>query len=96
LLHRHTRLFDEGLNENHFDLVVEHFSDTLNEMNVDPNLIDEALDVIMPIRAIFAKGAEQSRQRKRADMRKHHVAVAIVVALLAIGVFHIVKSSKKK
>jgi hypothetical protein len=96
LLNRHSRIFDDGLNEHHFDLVVDHFSDTLHEMNVDPNLIDEALDVIVPIRFVFTKGAEQARQRKRVAMRKHHATVAIVVALLAIGVFHIVKSSKKK
>jgi hemoglobin len=63
LLIRHQRLFDEGLNETHFDLVAQHFSDTLREMNVDPKLRDEALEVVMPLRDVFAQGVREAQER---------------------------------
>ena len=53
LLTRHQKLYDQGLNETHFDIVSQHFVDTLEEMNVDSELIQEALAVVSPLRHVF-------------------------------------------
>ena len=38
----HSRLVSMGLNEDHFDAVMEHLGATLEELNVAPELIGEA------------------------------------------------------
>ncbi len=38
----HARLVKLGLNDSHFDIVMEHFGNTLEELNVPPELIAEA------------------------------------------------------
>lgn len=38
----HSRLVDMGLNEDHFNVVMEHLGATLSELNVPPALIAEA------------------------------------------------------
>ncbi|CAB9530862.1 Group 1 truncated hemoglobin [Seminavis robusta] len=86
LLTRHRSLFDAGLDESHFDIVAKHFTDTLEEMNVDAELIKEALDVVTPLRNIFQEGARQAKKRKEtAEFRgrlKKLVFVAIAAALM--------------
>ena len=70
ILVRHKRLFDEGLDETYFDIVMGHFEATLTEMNIDQQLIHDALDVVKPLRSIFAEGAEEARQRRRDEQKK--------------------------
>uniref|UniRef100_A0A7S2U6T4 Uncharacterized protein n=1 Tax=Attheya septentrionalis TaxID=420275 RepID=A0A7S2U6T4_9STRA len=53
ILNRHETLFDQGLNQDHFDMVLQHFSDTLTDMKVDPSLTEEALEIISPLRDVF-------------------------------------------
>jgi hemoglobin len=91
LLIRHQRLFDEGLNETHFDLVAQHFSDTLREMNVDPKLRDEALEVVMPLRDVFAQGVREAQGRAESATRKRQVILALAVAFFAVGVVTFVR-----
>jgi hypothetical protein len=95
LLTTHCKLFDDGLSEYHFDLVTEHFTATLNEMKVEPQLIQEAVEVMAPVRNIFVKGAEQARQRRYLFRRNHHVVVGVLVSALAIGIFQLLKPRKK-
>lgn len=95
LLNRHQRLFERGLNEEYFDIVLQHFEDTLVEMDVEPELIKEALEVVMPLREVFAQGYREAQERKRAADRKRQAVLAIVVAAAAFGVFKLVKSKKK-
>jgi hemoglobin len=38
----HAKLVQNGLNESHFDAVMEHLGGTLQELNVPPNLIAQA------------------------------------------------------
>jgi hemoglobin len=95
LLTRHKRLFDVGLNESHFDLVAQHFSDTLKEMNVDPTLSEEALEVVMPLRDVFAQGAREAQERSKAAAMKRRVILSFVVAMVAVGVVRLVRSKKK-
>ena len=87
LLTRHKSLFDAGLSEIHFDMVAKHFTDTLEEMHMEEDLVKEALDVVMPLRNVFHEGARQARERRetaafRARLRM--VAVVAVAAALAI------------
>jgi truncated hemoglobin YjbI len=44
---------EKGLNATHFDKVAGHFVDTLKELKVSEDLIDEALGVIGPLRVVF-------------------------------------------
>ena len=95
LLTRHQRLYDEGLSEEHFDMVLQHFKDTLKEMNVEPELAKEALEVVMPLRDVFEQGAREARERKKANTLKRQVTLAVIVTLLAAGVVKMIRDKKK-
>lgn len=57
LMERHRRLFDMGLNEHHFDLVIfKHMVDSLKHLNVQQDFIDEAIAVLAPLRPVFEDG----------------------------------------
>ena len=56
----HARLFDGGLNETHFDLVAKHLVETLESLGISKDLIDEVLEVVAPLRVIFAKNPTAS------------------------------------
>jgi len=70
ILNRHQSLFDRGLNETYFDVVMEHFVATLKDMNIDPSVIHEAMEVISPLRPIFVQGAVEAAERKKQLRRK--------------------------
>jgi len=95
LLNRHTRLFEMGLSEVEFDVVAQHFEDTLTEMNVDSELIKESLEVVMPLRDVFAQGYREAQERKKKAVRKRQVILAVLVAAVAVGAIKLVKSKKK-
>ena len=60
LLEKHEKLFRyKGLNATHFDLVAGHFVDSMQHLNVPSELIDEAVQVVVPLRPIFEQGAEK-------------------------------------
>ena len=87
LLKRHVPIFDQGLDERHFDMVAEHFTATLQEMDVDGALIEEALGVVMPLRDVFEEGARQARERRKgARMRRtaKQIAIAGVAAVVVV------------
>ena len=98
ILKRHQRLFDAGLDEKYFDIVMEHFENTLKELNVDANLIEEAVGVVKPLRSIFELGAKEARQRKQELERERQLVLfagaAVVLAVVAIGISRIAKHSK--
>ena len=58
LTDKHSKLFDMGLNATHFDLVAGHLVDALQSLSVPQNLIDEAVGIVGPLRAVFEAGAE--------------------------------------
>jgi hypothetical protein len=95
ILNRHESLFDRGLDETYFDVVMEHFTATLKEMNVDPSVISEAVGVISPLRPIFAQGAAEAKERKRQLFRKDVVTettvLVVVVALFTVITFSVLK-----
>ena len=90
----HTKLFEEdGLDEYTFDVVIYHFRSTLQEMNVDETLIAEAIDHIMPVRAVFAKGAKQARERLKAKQRNETIKMIAVGTICVLGIYHLLSGS---
>ena len=97
ILKRHQKLFDDGLDESYFDLVMSHFTDTLREMKVDPTVIDAAIEVIMPLREIFIQGAVEAKERRQQRQREEilaKVAVSTIGAGLLIVAWNVLKRSK--
>ncbi|WP_347988257.1 group 1 truncated hemoglobin [Methylomonas sp. AM2-LC] len=47
----HARLVDLGLNDSHFDAVMEHLGATLQELNVPAELIGEAAGLVESVRS---------------------------------------------
>lgn len=94
LLTRHKKLYDMGLNESHFDIVAKHFTDTLEEMKVEPELVAEALAVVVPLRELFKEGARQAQERREAAQFRGRMKKAAVVAVLASLVVKYVRSKK--
>jgi truncated hemoglobin YjbI len=68
LLLTHSQLFrQDGLNELHFDLVAVCIVQTMNELLVDQNLIDECVTILVPFRELFAYGAKVADKEKEMD-----------------------------
>ena len=61
ILDKHAHLFEMGLNEGHFDKVAEHLVESLEELGVAQALIEEALAVIGPLRAVFEQAAAKKQ-----------------------------------
>lgn len=92
ILVRHKALFDAGLDEAIYDVVLEHFSQTLRELNVPDESIQDALQIVKPFRVIFQEGAAQAAQRKKQTERREllwqlgvSTAVALYVGKLIVG-----------
>jgi truncated hemoglobin YjbI len=54
---RHRKLFEQGLDETHFDTVAQHFVGACHHLGVGQELVDEAVAIILPLRAVFEQGA---------------------------------------
>ena len=98
ILKRHQALFDRGLDETYFDVVMEHFTATLTEMNVDPGVIFDAVDVISTLRPIFVEGAAEAAERKkqllRQDVMTETIVLAGIVVLVAAMTARILKRNR--
>lgn len=46
----HAKLVEQGLNDNHFDAVIENLGATLKELNVPEDLIGEAAEIALSTR----------------------------------------------
>ena len=52
----HQRLIvEKGLNETHFDIVIDHFVATLKELNVPEDVSDQAVAILMTSRPVFER-----------------------------------------
>jgi hemoglobin len=49
----HSRLFDMGLNEKHFDVIATNLVETMQELGVDSDVIGDAVAVVAPLRSVF-------------------------------------------
>ena len=65
ILRRHRHLFAQGLNEKHFDRVVQHLIDALEARNFQSAIINEVIDVVAPTRDVFKAGAVEAAARER-------------------------------
>ena len=50
---KHERLFEKGLNAQHFDLVAGHLVATLQHLHVKQDVIDDVVATIGPLRVVF-------------------------------------------
>lgn len=57
LLEQHENYFQMGLNEHHFDILMEHLVDTLVELRLKRHLIEEVIDLVGKLRKAFQEGA---------------------------------------
>jgi len=62
---KHKKLFLDGLNEEHFDIVAGHFVGTLQSLGVPQPLIDEAVGIIGPLRGVFESGASKAKEEEK-------------------------------
>ena len=53
---KHERLFERGLNEAHFDRFVSYLVDALRSLGVQRDLVNEAAEMLAPLRHVFAEG----------------------------------------
>ena len=98
ILVRHEHLFDQGLDESYFDHTVEIFVETLQELKVDAELIEEAKAVISPLRKYFEEGAELARQRQKKAMQQQAIkqaSILIVVTLVTLLGIKSIRHGKK-
>jgi hemoglobin len=61
IIERHYRLFEIGLNETHFDLVAGHLVAAFQQMSVEPDLIDEVVQVLVPFRNVFTRVGREEK-----------------------------------
>jgi hypothetical protein len=80
------------LNVQHFDLMLRHFQNTLLNLNIDPDVIQEAVDMLQPIRHIFAQGAARAKAEEQSSLqRKHILQAAVVVAISSFVLMRFVR-----
>ena len=70
IVQKHYRLFMKGLNETHFDLVVEHLIAALKQMWVEQEEIDEIIEILGPFRDVFVKTAKSEQIVKHVAKHK--------------------------
>jgi truncated hemoglobin YjbI len=58
---RQHALFEKGLNETHYDKVVEHFEDALRECWIEPDVIDELSKTLKQHRTLFERGERENK-----------------------------------
>eukprot|EP00980_Cylindrotheca_fusiformis_P029658 scaffold23670_cov113-Cylindrotheca_fusiformis.AAC.1 len=63
IIERHYKLFDKGVSEKHFDLILRYMEESLSELSVAPDLIAEMKENLAPFRAVF-ETTEQSDLQK--------------------------------
>lgn len=92
---RHQKLFDDGLSEAVFDIVMGHFESTLKEMKVDESVIEEALSVVKPLRKVFEEGARMACDRRAAErLRQQQLLLTAAVAVAALVVLGVSRGAK--
>jgi hemoglobin len=70
IMEKHRRLFEEkGLSEKSFDRFAAHLVDALRSQQVADALIDEAMGSILPMRAVFERGAKRHAKAKKGTPR---------------------------
>ncbi len=68
----HQRLIvEKGLNETHFDIVIDHFVATLKELNVPEVILDQAVAILLTSRPVFeSRPTEEDKFKAAMNMLK--------------------------
>ena len=61
IVEKHHRLFDMGLDETHFDLVVQHLLETLKSMWIEPEVLDDIVKLLGPFREVFVRAGREEK-----------------------------------
>jgi hypothetical protein len=61
--------FEQGMNEKHFDIILEHFEAVLQENWIEQATIDDALKMLRCLREVFESKANEHEQREFATKR---------------------------
>lgn len=98
ILSRHKHLFEMGLNETHFDIMMMHFVATLQNLNIKDDLIEEALFMLSPVRRVFIQGALLAQQKKLEKDRVYQsIQITTIAVVIGIGIsryFHAIRRNR--
>jgi predicted transcriptional regulator len=88
-------LFEEGLCESHFDVMMENFDSTLRELQVEDQLIENAKLSVLHLRDVFEQGARDARQRQRLLEQHRRIKTAVIVGIgVAVAGFAYMRRKK--
>jgi truncated hemoglobin YjbI len=95
ILTRHRALFDEGLCESHFDVMMEHFDGTLRELQVEDQVIENAKLSVLHLRDVFQQGARDARQRQLLLEQRRNIKAALIIGIsFAVVAFSLMRRKK--
>lgn len=94
VLNKHTRLFEMGLNGTHFDLMMKHLRKTFEELHIDDSLIQEAVQVLTPMRRLFEEGGNAAKSKS--ENWKRTAQIAAGVALVSILTWRVLVARKRR
>lgn len=60
----HQHLFQQGLNETHFDSVAVHLVEAMKAHALTEAQINEAVGIVAPLRDIFEQGAKEEQEKQ--------------------------------
>jgi hemoglobin len=92
ILSKHRWLFDMGLDETHYDIMMNHFVLTLRDLDIKQDLVEEALFMLSPVRAVFVQGSALAASRKESGRRMHNLQVTAMVAVVGIGMMRLYRN----
>ncbi|KAK9823403.1 hypothetical protein WJX72_002522 [[Myrmecia] bisecta] len=65
----HARLRrEQGLDEFHFDVILEHFASSLQSLSIPQELISEAMSVLRPLRQTFVRHSSEDQDSRLASV----------------------------
>jgi truncated hemoglobin YjbI len=85
ILTRHQALFDAGLAVQHLDLFVGHFVETFRQLELEPDHIYAAVQVLEELRPVFVQGHRQAMERHRQRRLARRVRGAAVVLAVTVA-----------
>lgn len=81
ILRKHARFFDIGMNCHHFDLVLAHFQSAVLELGISNETVEEAVQMLLPLRVVFERGVEAAAARQRNVKRHRYISSAAVILI---------------
>ena len=76
----HRNLFAKGLCEDHFDIFVQHFAETLTDRGFDAAIVGQALDALEPLRDIIQDAAEDYQEEQQEGSQRSPKRSAVTAA----------------